>query len=184
MDLRGFICVFSIILLVGCQSSSIDNSTGNKTIQLKSTAFKDGDKIPERYTCDGQDLSLPLTVNSIPDQARSLAVTIEDPDAPGGVFDHWLIWNVDSTTTTLPEDIPPQGKIERPIHAVQGKNSFGVIGYRGPCPPKGQNHQYQLTVYALDRKLDVKAGARKPTLKETMEGHVLASDELVGTYGR
>mgnify|MGYP006278616503 FL=1 len=144
-------------------------------MQLKSSAFADGGSIPSKYTCDGQDISPPLQVSGVPDGAESLALVMDDPDAPTGTFDHWLVWNVPPDTTDIPEDTEPEG--------VQGRTDFGNLGYGGPCPPSG-THTYRFKLYALDARLDLAEGARKANLESAMEGHILAQAGLNGNYSR
>lgn len=144
-------------------------------MQLKSSAFADGGSIPSKYTCDGQDISPPLQVSGVPDGAESLALVMDDPDAPTGTFDHWLVWNIPPDTTDIPEDTEPEG--------VQGRTDFGNLGYGGPCPPSG-THTYRFKLYALDARLDLAEGARKANLESAMEGHILAQAGLNGNYSR
>jgi Raf kinase inhibitor-like YbhB/YbcL family protein len=143
---------------------------------LESTAFQNGQAIPSRHTCDGQDVSPPLRWSNVPDGTRSLALVVDDPDAPGGVFTHWLAWGLD----------PDAGELgEGEAAPSEGRNDFGTTGYRGPCPPPGHGqHRYVLRVHALDRELELGSGAAKPELEQMIEGHALATAELVGTYER
>jgi len=151
-------------------------------ISLFSTAFKEGDKIPVKYTCDGQDVSPPLEWGQPPPGTQAFALIVDDPDAPGGVFTHWVIFNIPSDSRKLPEAIPTQTQL--PDGALQGKNDFGRIGYGGPCPPPGRPHRYQFTLYALDQRLDLKAGVSKKQLLSAMQGHVLTQIQLTGIYQR
>ena len=152
------------------------------TLTVSSSAFQEGAKIPARYTCEGQDISPPLTWSKPPAGTKSLALIVDDPDAPGGVFTHWVLFNLPPQTTELAEAIPTQAEL--PNGARQGKTDFGRVGYGGPCPPPGRPHHYQFTVYALDQTLDLKAGASKRELIRAMEGHILAQDRLTGLYQR
>lgn len=151
-------------------------------ISLSSSAFKEGDKIPVKYTCVGQDVSPPLEWSQPPSGTQAFALILDDPDAPGGVFTHWVIFNILSDSRKLPEAIPTQAQL--PDGALQGKNDFGRVGYGGPCPPPGRPHRYQFTLYAVDQSLDLKAGVSKKQLLSAMEGHVLAQGQLTGTYQR
>lgn len=144
-------------------------------MEIKSPAFEHGQPIPKKYTCDGEDVSPPLTFSGVPNDAKSLALVVDDPDAPLGVFDHWIVWNLDPDLKELPEN----ASVEK-----QGKNDFGESKYRGPCPPPGPAHRYRFKVYALDAMLDLPEGARKKELEKAMEGHILAKGELIGTYSR
>ena len=107
---------------------------------------------------------------------------MDDPDAPGGVFTHWVIFNISSDSRELPEAVPTQAQL--PSGALQGKNDFGRIGYGGPCPPSGRPHRYLFTLYALDQPLGLKAGASKKQVLDDMRGHILAQGQLTGTYQR
>jgi Raf kinase inhibitor-like YbhB/YbcL family protein len=144
--------------------------------QLTSAAFRHGEPIPRRHTCEGEDVSPALAWSGIPPEARSLAVIVDDPDAPGGTFTHWLAWRIDPTAGELAEG---------QAAPVEGGNDFGSTGYRGPCPPPGHGpHRYFFRLYALDSELELAAGAGKDEIEGALEDHVLASAELVGTYER
>ncbi|HET7078302.1 MAG TPA: YbhB/YbcL family Raf kinase inhibitor-like protein [Chloroflexia bacterium] len=148
---------------------------------LTSSAFGAGQAIPRMYTCDGGDHSPPLQWGSPPAGTASLALVVEDPDALGGTFTHWLIYALPATTRGLPESVPvaPAG----PDGSRQGMNGFGQAGYGGPCPPGGTHHYY-FRLYALDTALSVPAAATVDTLRTAMNGHVLARGEWMGTYSR
>jgi Raf kinase inhibitor-like YbhB/YbcL family protein len=143
---------------------------------LESSAFGHAEAIPSRHTCDGEDLSPPLRWTNVPDEARALALVVDDPDAPSGVFTHWVAWGLDPAAGGLGEgEAAPS----------EGSNDFGAVGYRGPCPPPGHGrHRYVFRLYALDRELELDGGAGKAELEQVMEGHVLMIAELVGTYER
>jgi Raf kinase inhibitor-like YbhB/YbcL family protein len=146
-----------------------------KTQQLviTSPAFKNEGLIPEKYTCDGEEINPPLKIERIPGEAKSLAIIVEDPDAPKGTYDHWIVWNM-----------PPKGLVkENSIPGIGGHNSAGKTGYHGPCPPSG-SHRYYFHVFALDIELDLKAGADKKTLQQAMEPHIIAKGSLMGRYER
>ena len=148
---------------------------------LLSAAFPHEGDIPSRHTCDGPDLSPPLAIAGVPTGAKSLALVCDDPDAPGGVWDHWLLFNLSPATPGLPEGLP-----EGPSHpdgSLCGKNSWGRLGYGGPCPPRG-THRYYFTLYALDTLLDLPAGASKADVLRAAKGHILAAATLMGRYGR
>jgi Raf kinase inhibitor-like YbhB/YbcL family protein len=142
---------------------------------LESSAFGNAQAIPSRYSCEGEDVSPPLRWTNVPEGTRSLALIVDDPDAPGGVFTHWLAWGLDSAAEGLGEGEPAP---------TEGKNGFGTGGYRGPCPPPGLVHRYVFRLYALDADLELTAGAAKAELERAIEGHVLTIAELVGTYKR
>ncbi|MGM0381359.1 MAG: YbhB/YbcL family Raf kinase inhibitor-like protein [bacterium] len=152
-------------------------------MKLTSSAFSHGRSIPAKYTCDGADVSPPLQVDEVPDTAQTLALVVDDPDAPGGTFDHWLLWNLPPGTDELPEGIEQTEKVDKLAGALQGRNDFGQPGYRGPCPPGGE-HRYRFKLYALSETLDLSAGSKKSELQGVMEGKILAQTELVGKYSR
>jgi Raf kinase inhibitor-like YbhB/YbcL family protein len=140
-------------------------------LEVRSVAFSNGGHIPPKYTCEGENVNPPLEISGIPGKAKSLALLVEDPDAPSGLFEHWLVWN-----------IPPNEAIsEDTLPGISGKNSFGNTGYGGPCPPSG-SHRYFFKVYALDSDLEIPAGSDKQTLQKAMKDHILASGELMGHY--
>jgi Raf kinase inhibitor-like YbhB/YbcL family protein len=169
-------------LLVGCETGEQLPKEGAMALPLSSPAFGDGDRIPTKYTCDGQDVSPPLAWSNPPAGTQSLALIVDDPDAPAGVFTHWLLFNIPSDSRNLPGAVPVQAELTS--GALQGKNDFGRTGYGGPCPPAGRPHRYQFTIYALDRVLDLKAGVSKKQLLGAMQGHILAQGQLTGTYQR
>ncbi len=163
-----FALVFMIILLYSCSPSPAGES-----VKLSSPAFADKQGIPPDYTCDGADRIPPLEISDVPPTAKSLALVMDDPDAPMGTWDHWVVWNIPPETKRI--DAEPEG--------VAGKNSWGKTGYGGPCPPSG-THRYYFKVYALDTMLDIPAGSNKASLLSAMRGHVLAEASLMGTYQR
>ena len=148
------------------------------TITVSSSAFAPGAAIPARYTCSGADVSPPVSWSGAPGEAKSAALTVIDPDAPGRPFTHWVLFNIPAGTTDLPEGGP------LPSGSVEGRNDFGSTGYRGPCPPPGSRHHYHLKVYALDTMLSLRSGATESAFEDAIKGHVLASGELVGTFKR
>lgn len=152
-------------------------------MELSSEAFEDGGNIPSKFTCDGKDVSPPLSLSEIPGAAASLALVVDDPDAPGGVFDHWVIWNISPDVGSIPEGVTADKSVES-LGANQGRNDFGEIGYRGPCPPPGPAHRYRFKLYALDDKLDLEPGSTKRELESAMEEHIVAEADLIGNYGR
>lgn len=159
-------------------------------MQLTSSVFKDQKEIPKRYTGEGQDVSLPLEWSGVPQKCREFVLICEDPDAPkrpekDHPYVHWIIYNISPSVTSLPEGIPSFSRIEVPVRADQGINSFGKIGYGGPMPPVGHGtHHYIFRLYALDTELALKPGANKQELLEAMQGHIITQTELVGTYKR
>lgn len=154
-------------------------------MELKSSAFENGEKIPVKYTCEGENISPPLEISDVPSAAKSLALIMFDPDIPQvfkeqkGIegWDHWSVWNIKPDVTEIVENAKDLG--------VEGKQTSGVLGYTGPCPPKKyepKEHRYFFWVYALDRVLNLKEGASKEELEKAMEGYVMDKAELIGVY--
>ncbi len=150
---------------------------------LISAAFKDGTPIPAKYTCDGVDVSPPLAWSGAPAGTRSVALIADDPDAPGGTWVHWVLYNLPAEVSDLPENIAKVESLDLG-GSRQGRNDFRRPGYGGPCPPPGPAHRYFFKLYALDTRLELKAGAQKKDVEAAMEGHVLGSAQLMGTYAR
>ena len=150
-------------------------AAGGARMKITSSAFQEGGNIPLKFTCDGSDTSPSLQITGVPSEAKSLVLIADDPDAPGGLFTHWLVWNIPPQTNSISEGSAPNG--------VHGTNDFGKSGYKGPCPPPG-THRYSFKIFALDRELDLRAGAKRSQLDAAMKGHVIAQGELVGRYAR
>ena len=150
-------------------------------LKITSQAFEEGGMIPKKYTCDGEDISLPLKWDSVPKDTKSLALINDDPDAPMGIWVHWVIFNIPPNVTELPEDVPSKEVLDN--GAKQGTTDFGRVGYGGPCPPSG-THRYYFKLYALDTELNLKPGITKQQLLKAMEGHILAEAQLMGKYKR
>jgi len=141
------------------------------SLSISSPAFEVNGNIPARYTCQGENVNPPLAIGKIPGDTKSMVCIVDDPDAAGSVFDHWIVWN-----------IPPIERInENSVPGIEGENSFGVNTYKGPCPPTG-THRYFFKVYALDTMLDLEEGTDKKTVEEEMKNHILASGELIGQF--
>ncbi len=152
------------------------------SFRLTSPSFSDGGAIPKKFTCDGTDLSPELHWTEPPAGTRSLALIVDDPDAPGGTWVHWVLYELPGETRELAEGA---GKSRRlPRGAREGRNDFGKIGYNGPCPPKGNYHRYFSKLYALDRETGLPPGATKSELEHAMQDHVLARTEIHGRYRR
>jgi Raf kinase inhibitor-like YbhB/YbcL family protein len=144
-----------------------------KELTVKSPAFENNKLIPSKYTCDGEDVSPPLKIEGIPEKTKSLALIMEDPDAPSGLWVHWLIWN-----------IPPSAEIqENSVPGTEGLNTNKKNSYHGPCPPGG-THRYYFKIYALDTHLNLGAFSEKEVLENAMQNHILAQGELMGLYRR
>lgn len=146
---------------------------------LKSSGFKPNSEMPPKFTCDGENVNPLIEIREVPPEAKSLALIMDDPDATRGTpWDHWTLWNIDPKTQYISEDNIPFG-------AILGKNSFGKSRYGGPCPPKGSApHRYVFTLYALDAVLKISEGSESEALRRAMEGHILATAELIGMYLR
>ena len=186
---------FGVVVAVagaaGCLGSpavDVDGTTGSTTeppdtdgevtqmgeLALTSTAFDDGEPIPDRFGKSFENVNPPLEVSGVPDDAASLALVVDDPDAPSGVFDHRLVWNIPPDTTEIPAGWEP------PNGVVEGTNDFGNVDYDGPRPPS--KHTYRFKLYALESTLDLERGADKTALEDAMDGHVLAQTQLTGTF--
>lgn len=158
------------------QQAYFEISPPSSKFKLESPAFEQEGFIPKDYTCDGRDISPPLKISGVSRQAKSLVLIVRDPDAPGGDFIHWLLWNISPSLSEIKENEVPEDSLE-------GKNDFGEIGYRGPCPPAG-THRYFFELFALDTELDLKAGVEISKLKEEIEDHILEKAVLIGKYQR
>jgi Raf kinase inhibitor-like YbhB/YbcL family protein len=144
-----------------------------KRLTVTGPAFENNKLIPVKYTCDGDDVNPLLIIEGIPEETKSLVLIVDDPDAPMGTWDHWVVWN-----------IPPTNRIEEnSVPGVEGLNDFRKHSYGGPCPPSG-THRYFFKVYALDTKLDLNQNSKKKDLEKAMKDHTLAKGELVGLYSR
>jgi len=165
--------------------SPIDARPGEKrgNMILKTNAFKQSETIPQKYTCDGADISPDLSWEGAPKGTKSFALICDDPDAPSGTFTHWVLYALPSSVTGLSENLSKNAEIHSP-EGKQGTNGFGKVGYGGPCPPRGSKHRYFFKLYALDSDVQLSPKASKEDLESSMKGHVLAQGELMGTYQR
>lgn len=152
------------------------------TLDLTSQAFASQEAIPERLTCDGEDISPPLSWSAPPDGSQSFVLIMDDPDAPMGTWVHWVLFNIPADRRALPENIPAEDQLSD--GSLHGSNSWRRSDYGGPCPPSGSTHRYVFKLYALGTKLDLGASATKQQVLDAMDGHVMAYGELVGTYSR
>lgn len=141
-------------------------------MKIESSAFSHNQTIPPKYTCNGENISPPLKFEAIPDNAQSLALIVDDPDAPMGTWVHWVVYNINPNTTVFAENTK---------EATQGINDFREIGYGGPCPPFG-THRYFFKLYAVDKKLNLPQGATKAQVESAIKGHIIESAELIGLY--
>lgn len=156
-------------------------STLDKAFAILSPAFGDGEAIPAAYTCSGRDMNPTLFFRNVPGGTRSLVLIVEDPDAPGGTWTHWLAYDIPASCTGLPENLPRSPQL--PGLASQGLNSWGRAGYGGPCPPSG-THRYVFRLSALNVALRLPGGASRAQVEQAMDGHVLAWTQMVGTFRR
>lgn len=147
------------------------------TMEITSPAFSKDEPIPTEYTCIGQNINPPIEISGVPGEAKSVAMIVDDPDAPGGTFDHWVVWNISPDTTTIPRDWTP------PAGVAVGANSSDEARYMGPCPPSGTHH-YHFKVFALSSQLDLKEGSSASALVTAMNGHVVGHGELIGTFAK
>ncbi len=154
---------------------------------ITSPSFNHNEKIPDKFTCEGGDINPALAIENVPENAKSLALIVDDPDAPGGTFTHWTVWNINPNTTAIKEEsVPPK--------SVEGETDFGRVGYGGPCPPAspkpseggppGKPHRYFFKLYALDAMLNLPEGSKRADLEKEIATHTIASAELVGIYER
>lgn len=166
-------------MVMGCAALLI--GAGGTTMELKSQVFQSGAMIPSNYTCDGQDVSPPLSWSDPPVGTISFALISDDPDAPMGTWVHWVIWNIPASTRVLEENFPKTASL--PNGTKQGTTDFHRVGYGGPCPPSG-THRYFFKLYALDTTLNLPSSTTKKDLEQAMQGHILGQTELMGTYRR
>jgi Raf kinase inhibitor-like YbhB/YbcL family protein len=155
---------------------------GETTMQLQSSSFEDGQRIPVKHTADGVDVSPALQWSGVPEGTKALVLICDDPDAPVGNWVHWVLYDIPPGTAELPEGVPTDDTVLG--SARQGRNDFRKLGYGGPAPPPGKVHRYIFTLYAVDKPTGLGAGARKPQVLAAIEGHVLATAKLMGTYSR
>ena len=190
MDYKILIILFCIIFLYGCvadvaQPEPIPQPAVQEmevqepevepmSLSISSTAFKNNGDMPSKYSCDGEDINPSLRISGTPSGTKTLVLIVDDPDAPVGVWDHWIVWNIPADTTSISEDSVP---------GVQGINSWGRTDGGGPCPPSG-THRYMFKLYALDVELDIDAESDKVDVESAMEGHILEEAQLVGKFSR
>ena len=165
-------------------AGAASGSGGKKmnTMKFSSTAFEDGKTIPTKYTCDGADMSPALQWADVPAGTRSFALICDDPDAPAGIWVHWVIFGLPASAAGLPEGVATTENLQDGVK--QGVNDFRRVGYGGPCPPPGKPHRYYFKLYALDAEMPLKPRATKQDLVRAMQGHILAEAQLMGRYQR
>lgn len=168
MSILRIFCVFAM------QFTVLSYVEGGK-MQLSSPAFESNQSIPKKYSCQGLDVSPPLNISEIPSGTQSLCLIMDDPDAPSGVIDHWITWDI-TPASTIPEE---------QIVGIVGLNSFGTVEYKGPCPPFGSVHHYHIKLYAIDvPTIELSIGSTKKQVLNAIQGHILGEAELIGTYKR
>src|SRR5919109_924640 len=167
------------IIVTGCTLAAamvVAFAAGGGKMKISSSAFQEGGTIPEKFSKNGQNVNPELRIEGVPAEAKSLLLIVDDPDAPVGLFTHWLVWNIDPKTTEIAESSVPSG-------AVQGTNDFSGQRYDGPQPPSG-THRYYFKIFALDKTLDLKPGAKRKEVDAAMKGHVIAQGQLIGKYSK
>jgi Raf kinase inhibitor-like YbhB/YbcL family protein len=169
MSLRGM-----FVALVLCLLAAARGESPKAALKITSPAFQEGGEIPAKFSRDGGNANPALHISGTPAEAKSLVLIVDDPDAPVGLFTHWLVWNIDPKTADIAEHSVPSG-------AVQGTNDFSGHRYDGPQPPSG-THRYFFKIFALDQRLDLPAGAKRKQLDAAMKGHVIAQGQLMGRY--
>jgi Raf kinase inhibitor-like YbhB/YbcL family protein len=185
IKILGFSSVLLFFFLFLCFSQGGEEDkqplTGGSEMQITSSAFREGQAIPRKYTCDGEDVSPPLSWSGAPEGTKSFALISDDPDAPVGTWVHWVIYDLPAGVTFLPEGVEA---VKRPqVGGTNGITDFRRLGYGGPCPPSG-THRYFFKLYALDTVMDLPAGVTRKELLQAMEGHILAEAQLMGKYSR
>jgi len=155
---------------------------GSMTFSISSSSFSQGGEIPRKFTCDGADVSPELSWTGAPEGTQSFALLADDPDAPVGIWTHWVLYDLPAQATGLPEGVSKVDEV--PSGGRQGRNDFRKIGYGGPCPPPGKPHRYFFKLYALDRMLNLKPGSSKQEVEQAMQNHILSRAELMGKYQR
>ena len=169
-----------LIFIIGCAKQSqiqVEQTIQTEVIKMKLTSpvFTHNGNIPSEYTCDGSGLSPPLTISDVPANAKSLVLISDDPDAPVGTWDHWVVFNIPQSTKEIQKGTEPQG--------TSGRNSWDRTGYGGPCPPSG-THRYFFKLYSLDTELNLPEGSTKKQVEVAMQGHIIVKAELIGLYKR
>ena len=168
------LAIFTVALIAIGPAGSLSVAGRDTKMKVTSSAFQEGGDIPSKFSRDGQDINPPLRIERMPDNAKSLVLIMDDPDAPVGLFTHWLAWNIDPKTTEIAEKSVPKG-------AVQGTNDYPSSGYGGPQPPSG-THRYYFKIFALDRTLDLPSGAKRKEVAKAMTGHIIGQGQLMGRY--
>jgi Raf kinase inhibitor-like YbhB/YbcL family protein len=177
--------VIVLAAYVACIAQEFNESAAGgapMAFTVKSSAFAAGAEIPKKFTCEAVDTSPALEWSGVPAKTNSLALIVDDPDAPAGTWVHWVLWNLPVSVHSLPEGVPNSEQLDS--GARQGRNDFRKIGYNGPCPPPGTTHRYFFRLYALDVKVELAPGATRQAIDAAMRGHILAQAEYMGTFQR
>lgn len=177
----GVYALVMLVFLIHPVDKVLSETRGGETMQITSSVFLEGDMIPAKYTCDGKNISPPLEWKDFPAGTKSFALISEDPDAPVGLWIHWVVYNIPVSMTKLDEHVKPEREFKNGMR--QGSNSWPKIGYGGPCPPSG-THRYYFKLYALDAPMNLAPGATKEELLQAMKGHLLVEAQLMGKYKR
>ncbi len=164
------VVIFFVLITLGKEGATMSE------FKISSTAFQNNGFIPSKYTCDGRDINPPLAIENVPPGTKSLALIVDDPDAPMGTWVHWVCWNIAPNIKEIKENDTPGG-------AAAGLNDFKRQSYGGPCPPSG-THRYFFKLYALDTALDLPSGAKKADVEKAMKGHIIAQTQIIGLYKR
>jgi len=171
------IILIMMMALFGCQKAANPVNTKN-TMQITSSAFQNSATLPAKYTCDGDNINPPLEISGTPENAKSLVLIVDDPDAPAGTWTHWTVWNIDPKTAEISENSVP-------TNSVEGTTSYNEKGYGSPCPPKNTgNHRYVFKIYAIDKMLNLQTSIKAEELYKTIENSILDKAEMVGVYSR
>ncbi|MCX9075636.1 MAG: YbhB/YbcL family Raf kinase inhibitor-like protein [Candidatus Methanoperedens sp.] len=185
MSLKLLLAISLLVVISGCtikdNKENLEEVNKMQSIIVSTEAFKEGGNIPVEYTCDGSDVSPALSWSGIPEGTKSIALIMDDPDAPAGTWVHWVLFNIPPGTQKLPGAVP--GNETLSDGSRHGMTDFGRVGYGGPCPPSG-THRYYFRIYALDTKLDLPPGTGRKQVDGAMKGHILAKGELMGRYRR
>ena len=166
--------IVSLVLTLSIPFALAGDAPEKGALKLTSPVFENNSPLPPRYTCDGENINPPLTIKNVPRKAKSLALLLDDQDAPRGSYVHWIVWNIDPETKDIKEDSVP-------ADAVEGTNDFKKRNYGGPCPPT-RAHRYVFKLYALDIRLNLEASSTKAALEKAMKGHILAQTQLLTSY--
>jgi len=175
-------CSWKLLPVIAAAAALVSSDAWPQSnLQIRTDAFAAGATIPQKYTCSGENISPALAISGVPQSAKALALIVEDPDAPAGTFVHWVVYNMPPKTSQIDAGITPVKTM--PGGGMQGRNDFGHVGYGGPCPPPGSPHHYRFRLFASDGRITPSSDTG-PAVEQAMQGHVVASAEMVGTFGR